>query len=204
MSKNMILVIETLTKAGSLSLFSEQMDEIDCYIGNEGNKMSADLVNMFRDLINRNGIKPNQISKIIVLNGPGSFTGLRVGWAVVKGLAKGLSIPYCSVSSLDALFEQIIKEKKPDYTFVSVGGGKIALKGLEVNSVEVLSSADFLKELGILSNKSFVTLKDANNPLQNELLTFKNVFYASDNVNLLISQSFERGLSDKKTLNYFI
>jgi tRNA threonylcarbamoyl adenosine modification protein YeaZ len=203
MSKKYILAVETLTNSGSLSLFSEQMDEIDVYVGREGNKLSADLIDMIRDLMNRNKIKPVQISTIIVVNGPGSFTGLRVGWSVVKGFAKALKISYRSVSLLDALFEQQIEKRTADYTFVSIGGGKIALKTSRVNAVEVFLTKEFLNCLKESSDKIFVTIESTYNLLQNELSETDNAFFASDNVSTLASKSVKKGFFDSNEIKYF-
>ena len=45
----------------------------------------------------------SEVDGFVVSKGPGSFTGLRIGMATVKGLSAGSNKPYISVSSLDAL-----------------------------------------------------------------------------------------------------
>ena len=45
---------------------------------------------------------------IIVALGPGSFTGLRVGLSLAKGICQGLDIPIIGISSLEALASQVI------------------------------------------------------------------------------------------------
>ncbi|GAA0733434.1 tRNA (adenosine(37)-N6)-threonylcarbamoyltransferase complex dimerization subunit type 1 TsaB [Clostridium oceanicum] len=45
----------------------------------------------------------SSIDGFVVSKGPGSFTGLRIGAATIKGLAQGTSKPFVSVSSLDSL-----------------------------------------------------------------------------------------------------
>lgn len=46
---------------------------------------------------------PSQLTKVAVVNGPGSFTGVRIAVSVAQGLAYGLNLPVVSVSSLDLL-----------------------------------------------------------------------------------------------------
>ncbi len=48
-------------------------------------------------------IEPKQINKIIVVNGPGSFTGIRVGVTIAKTYAWSLNIPITTIMSLEAM-----------------------------------------------------------------------------------------------------
>ena len=54
-------------------------------------------------LLTRHGIKPAEIDCFAAASGPGSFTGVRVGLACVKGLAEALGRPAMAVSNLEAL-----------------------------------------------------------------------------------------------------
>lgn len=47
------------------------------------------------------GITAKDLTKVVVAEGPGSYTGLRIGVTVAKTLAKSLGIPLVGVSSLD-------------------------------------------------------------------------------------------------------
>lgn len=58
-------------------------------------------------------IKPIDIKKIILVNGPGSFTGIRIGVTIAKTYAWGLNIPIITLSSLEAM--AISTEKTTDY-----------------------------------------------------------------------------------------
>ena len=49
------------------------------------------------------GIGPKEIELVAVTGGPGSFTGLRIGMATAKGLARGCGCPMKSVPTLDIL-----------------------------------------------------------------------------------------------------
>ncbi|MBE7487890.1 MAG: tRNA threonylcarbamoyladenosine biosynthesis protein TsaB [bacterium] len=55
--------------------------------------------NLMKDV----GIDPGQLSAIGVVNGPGSFTALRVGVATAQGLGMGLEVPVVPLGSLEAL-----------------------------------------------------------------------------------------------------
>ncbi|MDG3075774.1 tRNA (adenosine(37)-N6)-threonylcarbamoyltransferase complex dimerization subunit type 1 TsaB [Bacillus halotolerans] len=54
-------------------------------------------------LLNDCDITPQDLSKIVVAKGPGSYTGVRIGVTIAKTLAWSLNIPISAVSSLEAL-----------------------------------------------------------------------------------------------------
>ena len=56
------------------------------------------IFNKIDNLLSSSALNRNQIDAVVVSIGPGSFTGLRIGLAVAKGLAVGLSIPVVGVS----------------------------------------------------------------------------------------------------------
>jgi tRNA threonylcarbamoyladenosine biosynthesis protein TsaB len=61
---------------------------------------------MAESLMKNLDIKPADLGLIAVASGPGSFTGVRIGVSAVKGLAWGLDIPVCGVSTLEAMAYQ--------------------------------------------------------------------------------------------------
>ncbi len=69
----------------------------------EGRSYSATLVAAVGDLLARHGVGLRGIGCIVAVNGPGSFTGVRVGLSAVKGLAEGAEIPVLAVSRLEVL-----------------------------------------------------------------------------------------------------
>jgi tRNA threonylcarbamoyladenosine biosynthesis protein TsaB len=69
----------------------------------EGRSYSATLLAAIAELLERNAVKPRELAGIVVVNGPGSFTGVRVGLGTVKGLAEGAQLPVKAVSRLEVL-----------------------------------------------------------------------------------------------------
>ena len=61
------------------------------------------LMPMIESVLSEVGLKANQLDAIGVAIGPGSFTGLRIGFATTQGLAFGLDIPVIPVSSLQVM-----------------------------------------------------------------------------------------------------
>jgi tRNA threonylcarbamoyladenosine biosynthesis protein TsaB len=69
----------------------------------EGGTYSARLMPAIAELLQQNGFARNDIDGFVVVSGPGSFTGLRVGLSTVKGLCEVLNKPLVAVSMLEAL-----------------------------------------------------------------------------------------------------
>lgn len=97
-----ILNIETATHICSVSL-SKNGNVIALKESNE-DKTHAELLTVFIDeILKEKNIKPTTLTAIAVSEGPGSYTGLRIGISVAKGLCYGLKIPLISVSTLEAM-----------------------------------------------------------------------------------------------------
>lgn len=70
---------------------------------NCGNNTSSKMMPIIEEAFKKTNLKPNDINKIFVVNGPGSFTGIRVGLAVAKTMSYSLSIPLIPISSLEMM-----------------------------------------------------------------------------------------------------
>ncbi|HEX6820921.1 MAG TPA: tRNA (adenosine(37)-N6)-threonylcarbamoyltransferase complex dimerization subunit type 1 TsaB [Candidatus Sulfotelmatobacter sp.] len=68
-----------------------------------GGTFSAQLVPQIAALLEKHGLRKSEIDAFIVVSGPGSFTGLRVGLAAIKALAEILQKPIVPVSFLEVL-----------------------------------------------------------------------------------------------------
>jgi tRNA threonylcarbamoyladenosine biosynthesis protein TsaB len=64
---------------------------------------SVILMPIIDELLKNTNSELDSIDGFVVSKGPGSFTGLRIGMAVIKGLAQGTNKPFISISTLDAL-----------------------------------------------------------------------------------------------------
>jgi tRNA threonylcarbamoyladenosine biosynthesis protein TsaB len=69
----------------------------------EGRSYSATLVAAVSELLAQAGTRLGLLRAIVAVNGPGSFTGVRVGLSAVKGLAEGTGIAVTAVSRLEVL-----------------------------------------------------------------------------------------------------
>lgn len=69
----------------------------------DGRSYSSSLVTAVSDLLKEAGAGLSDVGAIVAVNGPGSFTGVRVGLSAVKGLAEVSRIPVAAVSRLEVL-----------------------------------------------------------------------------------------------------
>lgn len=97
-----VLAIDSSSKVAAAALIKDGklLSEITL---NDKREHSVILMSLIEDLLKDNDLTINDIDGYVVSKGPGSFTGLRIGMATVKGLSFGSNKPYVSVSSLDAL-----------------------------------------------------------------------------------------------------
>jgi len=76
-------------------------------------------------MIERQGISPSELRGIAVALGPGSFTGLRIGLSVAKGLALTLAIPLIGIPTLDALVYAQGRKRGPVCAVLWAGRGRV-------------------------------------------------------------------------------
>ena len=96
------LAFESSAKAASAAVMRDG-ELLGQYFQNSGLTHSRTLLPMAEDLIKNLGLTLGDMDLFAVSRGPGSFTGIRIGVATVKGLAWALEKPVCGVSTLEAM-----------------------------------------------------------------------------------------------------
>lgn len=66
------------------------------------NEHSKYAINEIKELFNNSLVKPNELNKIMVINGPGSFTGIRIGVTIAKTFGWSLNVEVTPISTLKA------------------------------------------------------------------------------------------------------
>jgi tRNA threonylcarbamoyladenosine biosynthesis protein TsaB len=101
-----LLAVDTSGKHGSVALARCGPDDA-CEVIEvaplSGGTFSAELVPQIAALLAKHGYSKADLGAFAAVSGPGSFTGLRIGLAVVKALAEVLAKPIAAVSILEAL-----------------------------------------------------------------------------------------------------
>ena len=117
-------------------------------------ELSKYTVSEIEKLFKESNLKPIDIDKIIVVAGPGSFTGIRIGMTFAKIFAWSYSIDITTITSLLAMQASINSKKvlvplidaRRGYVYAGVyKNGKVLLKD---QYIELLKLEDFLNNLG--------------------------------------------------------
>lgn len=99
----LVLAIDTSTKVGTVALYSDINGIVAEINLNCGNTHSENAMQAIDTLFKMTGVLPKEVDKIAVSIGPGSFTGIRIGVALAKGLAYSLKKPIVGINELDAI-----------------------------------------------------------------------------------------------------
>jgi tRNA threonylcarbamoyladenosine biosynthesis protein TsaB len=102
-----ILNIETATKNCSVALAKEGKTILCKEIAEEGYSHAERLHVFIEEIITEAGITYKDLSAVAVSQGPGSYTGLRIGVSAAKGLCYALDIPLIAVDTLKTLASQL-------------------------------------------------------------------------------------------------
>ena len=100
--KPLILSVETATLAGSVALARGE-EIVAAIAGDSGISHSNTLLHDIDKLLHESRVDLSEVDLFAVATGPGSFTGLRIGIATVKGLAATLERPCAGVPTLYAV-----------------------------------------------------------------------------------------------------
>ncbi|WP_320168323.1 tRNA (adenosine(37)-N6)-threonylcarbamoyltransferase complex dimerization subunit type 1 TsaB [Mangrovibacterium marinum] len=106
-----ILHLESSTSICSVAL-AKDGQLVDLQESSEGQN-HARLLSVFAgDLLSRNGLRAEQLDAIAVSEGPGSYTGLRIGVSLAKGLCYVNELPLIAVSPLQAMADQLLQRRE--------------------------------------------------------------------------------------------
>lgn len=104
----LLLLIETSTEVCSVALASGERP-IGIKVSREPKSHARVVAPMVNELLGENSIDMSGVDAVVVSEGPGSYTGLRVGVSLAKGLCFGSSKPLIAVSSVELLYNLAIE-----------------------------------------------------------------------------------------------
>ncbi len=127
------------------------------------------IVSMFKE----NNLLAKDINKIIVVNGPGSFTGIRIGVTIAKVYAWSLDIPITTITSLEAMAISSRNDKvhiplinaRRGFVFAAIydENNKQIMKPQHIKLEALLDEAKKLPNYEFISNDTFEELEHISN-----------------------------------------
>jgi tRNA threonylcarbamoyladenosine biosynthesis protein TsaB len=153
-------------------------------------------------LFRTSGIKPENLDSIAISEGPGSFTGLRIGFSAAKGIAYGANIPIVPVPTYEAFAFQLAHIKNDCDEFIisnKVNKEEVYFAKFQIRA----NSYIFAEDLTILRKDFFIRKAEGIKVFGNAaVLLDKPLEYPSTPNPLFIAKwAIEFG-TNKKTLKY--
>ena len=149
----LLLAVDTSGKQGSIALAQcgpHDACEIIGVAALTGGTFSAELVPQIAALLEKHNFSQADIGGFSVVCGPGSFTGLRIGLAVVKALADVLAKPIAAVSMLEAVASEadshgrVIAALDGGRNEVFLGEYEVSRPGVQLISERLLTRSEWL------------------------------------------------------------
>lgn len=172
---------------------------------------SVILMEKVEELLKDCEVDINDVDGFVVSKGPGSFTGLRIGMATVKGLSMGSNKPYVSISSLDALAYSLlnfdglicpIMDALRDSVFTCIYKN-IDGKLTKVIDYSALSLEELATELNSLGEKVIFTGDGVYKHKDYLLANIPKAIFAPNHLSIITASSLgELGMIELKNGNF--
>lgn len=141
-----ILAIETSGSTFSLAL-ADQDKLIAEVFWHSGLTHSERLIPAINWLLPQAGWKKEELEKIAVTVGPGSFTGIRVGLTCARTIAQGLNIPLVGIDTLTLIAMAIPGCGIPVHAAIDALRGEVYCRRPKKKGIEIRSVGDFCSDL---------------------------------------------------------
>jgi len=119
------LAIDTATDIASVAVGKPPDTEAGVFVQG-ARRHAAELIVLIDHSLKQAGLRPQDLEGIVVGDGPGSFTGLRIGWAAAKGLAQQEGVSLAAVPSLMAAAATVARQLGPVPVAACRHGGSTA------------------------------------------------------------------------------
>ena len=193
----MIICIETATNLCSVAL-CDSSGVLSVKESNDQRSHASMLTVFIGDILKENGIESSALEAVAVSKGPGSYTGLRIGVSVAKGIAFAASIPLIGIETTFSMFmgmrDRILNTNNSDTPFIFCP--MLDARRMEVYYALYESSGEKIKDISaeIITEDSFSEL-----PESKKLVLFGNGAAKCKNIiareNVLFVDDFEMSAS---------
>jgi tRNA threonylcarbamoyladenosine biosynthesis protein TsaB len=153
-SHPVLLAIDTSTRTIALALYTDQQ-VLSEQIWTSYDHHTIELAPAISNLLERTRLKSTDLSAVGVALGPGSFTGLRIGLALAKGLALAQNLPLIGIPSLDSLAaaQPVLSEQLA--AILLAGRGRLAVSWYRASGqtwqadgkIEVLTAPELVERI---------------------------------------------------------
>lgn len=138
----MLVAIDTATRFASLALY-EPGRVLAEHTWQSNDNHTVEMMPSLADMLGRQNVHPSHLKAVAIAIGPGSFTGLRIGLAVAKGLAMSLDIPVIGVPTLDILPYAAGHIGLPNWSVIQAGRGRLCYAEYRYKQSEWRRQTDF-------------------------------------------------------------
>ena len=157
-----------------------------------GVSLSEEALPEIANMFTKNIILPKDIDKILVVNGPGSFTGIRIGLTIAKTYAWNLNIPITTISSLQAMslsskketYHVPVLDARRQYVYAAIydNDQKEVLKPQHIKITDLKKELKKIDEYQIITNDEIEEFPDTEKYNPN-ILKIVNTFKDKENIN---------------------
>lgn len=196
-----MLAIETSGSVCGVCLFYSDEKYFSSSI-NLKHSHSEKIFEITKNLFRIAGIQSRDLDSIAVSEGPGSFTGLRIGFSAAKGIAHGANLSIISVPTFEAFAYQLsfILENNVDFIISSkVNNDEVFFTRFQINDNNYI----FGQALTILTNELFIEKAEGHRVFGNSghLVNQSNKFPLVPDPLFIAKWAVEFG-QDKRTFDY--
>ncbi|HHX65168.1 MAG TPA: tRNA (adenosine(37)-N6)-threonylcarbamoyltransferase complex dimerization subunit type 1 TsaB [Chloroflexi bacterium] len=122
----MLLAIDTATRYASIALYDDAGIVAEQSWRSENNH-SVEVMPAIERLLSLQQLSPEDLTALAVAQGPGSFTGLRIGMSIAKGFCLALDIPIIAIPTLDSVVYAAGDPGGPIIAVLEAGRGRLSV-----------------------------------------------------------------------------
>jgi tRNA threonylcarbamoyladenosine biosynthesis protein TsaB len=136
----MLLALDTSTHISGIALFDGRLRAEVAW--DSGRNHTAQILPQLDLLLGQSQIARGDLRAVAVARGPGSWSGLRVGMSIAKGICLAAGLPLLGISTLDAIASQQPPLPMPVFPLIRLGRDRFATAEFRVQGVLDRREAD--------------------------------------------------------------
>ena len=137
----MLLALDTSTRTVGVALY-DGVQVLSESVWSSKDYHTVELAPAVADTLSRSGITTEDLEALVVATGPGSFTGLRIGLALAKGIVLVRHLPLIGIPTLDVLAAAQPLDELPLAAVLRAGRGRLAVGWYQVEDDAWQSTGD--------------------------------------------------------------